>query len=78
MKYQVRISAHREKDDIVIVAALEKANLVMRYSDKDQMAAIAENLERILDYMMNDYLVREDFKKQLDEGLDEWLSDGDR
>ena len=77
-KYNVRLSAHKDNDDVIIVAQLDNASMVMRYTDKEEMAAIAENLEKILNYMWDDYLVREDFKKQLDEELDDWLNDGDR
>jgi hypothetical protein len=37
------------------------------------MSVLAENLEKILEYMWTDYLVRKEFSEQIENELDDWL-----
>lgn len=75
-QYQVRLSAYQEGDRVVITVKLDDAEMIMKYSNKDSIAVIAENLDRILEYMWQDYLVRKEFNGQLENELEDWLRDG--
>ena len=72
-KYQVKMSAYQEGEKVVIKVTLDDAQLVMKYEDKNSMSVLAENLEKILEYMWTDYLVRKEFSEQLENELDDWL-----
>jgi hypothetical protein len=72
-KYQVKMSAYQEGEKVVIKVTLDDAQLVMKYEDKNSMSVLAENLEKILEYMWTDYLVRKEFNEQLENELDDWL-----
>lgn len=76
-QYQVKMSARQEGDKIVIRVALDDAEMIMKYKNKDSISVIAENLDKILEYMWTDYLVRKEFSEQLD-NLESWLNDGDK
>lgn len=75
-QYQVRMSAYHEKDKVVIKVSLDDAEMIIKYKNKDSISVIAGNLDRILDYMWTDYLVRKEFSEQLENELDDWLRDG--
>ena len=75
-EYQVKMSAHHDGDRVVINVSLDDAQLVMKYKNKESISVIAGNLDRILEYMWNDYLVRKEFNDQL-ENLEDWLNNGD-
>jgi len=64
-KYQVKMSAYQEGEKVVIKVTLDDAQLVMKYEDKNSMSVLAENLEKILEYMWTDYLVRKEFSEQI-------------
>jgi hypothetical protein len=72
-KYQVKMSAYQEGEKVVIKVTLDDAQLVMKYEDKNSMSVLAENLEKILEYMWTDYLVRKEFSEQIENELDDWL-----
>lgn len=74
-QFQVKMSAWKENDKIVIRIRLDDAEVTMKYKNQDSISVIAENLDRILEYMWTDYLVRKEFSEQLDE-LESWLNDG--
>ena len=74
-EYQVRMSAHSEGEKIVIKVNLDDAEMIMKYKNKDSISVLAGNVDKILDYMWTDYLVRKEFNEQLDSGLDDWLND---
>lgn len=76
-QYNVKMSAHLEKDGaVVITVSTTNASMVMKYTDKEEIAVIASNLEKILDYMWTDYLVRKEFSEQIENKLEDWLNDG--
>ena len=76
-QYNVKMSANLEKDGtVVIIVSTTNASMVMRYKDKEEIAVIASNLEKILDYMWTDYLVRKEFSEQIENELEDWLNDG--
>jgi len=75
-EYQVRMSAYNEGEKVVIKVHLDDAELTMKYKNKDSISVIAGNIEKILDYMWTDYLIRKEFTEQLDAGLEDWLNDG--
>ena len=74
-EYQVRMSAHSEGEKIVIKVNLDDAEMIMKYKNKDSISVLVGNVDKILDYMWTDYLVRKEFNEQLDSGLDDWLND---
>ena len=76
-QYNVKMSAHLEKDGtVVITVSTTNASMVMKYTDKEEIAVIASNLEKIIDYMWTDYLVRKEFSEQIENKLEDWLNDG--
>lgn len=76
-QYNVKMSAHLEKDGtVVITVSTTNASMIMKYTDKEEIAVIASNLEKILDYMWTDYLVRKEFSEQIENKLEDWLNDG--
>ena len=76
-QYNVKMSANLEKDGtVVIIVSTTNASMVMRYKDKEEIAVLASNLEKILDYMWTDYLVRKEFSEQIENELEDWLNDG--
>ena len=75
-EYQVRMSAHQEGEKVVIKVVLDDAEMTMKYKNKDSISVIAGNLDRILEYMWTDYLVRKEFSEQIENELDDWLRDG--
>jgi len=75
-EYQVRMSAHQEGEKVVIKVILDDAEMIMKYKNKDSISVIAGNLDRILEYMWTDYLVRKEFSEQIENELDDWLRDG--
>jgi hypothetical protein len=74
-EYQVRMSAHSEGEKIVIKVNLDDAEMIMKYKNKDSISVLAGNVDKILDYMWTDYLVRKEFSEQLNNELDDWLND---
>lgn len=70
------MSAHQEGDKTVIKVTLDDAEMIMKYKNKDSISVIAGNLDRILEYMWTDYLVRKEFSEQLENELDDWLENG--
>lgn len=74
-KYQVKMSAYQEGEKVVIKVNLDDAQLVMKYENKNSISVLAENLDKILEYMWTDYLVRKEFSEQLENELDDWLKD---
>jgi len=75
-EYQVRMSAHQEGEKVVIKVILDDAEMIMKYKNKDSISVIAGNLDRILEYMWTDYLIRKEFSEQIENELDDWLRDG--
>ena len=75
-EYQVRMSAHQEGEKVVIKVILDDAEMIMKYKNKDSISVIAGNLDRILEYMWTDYLVRKEFSEQIENELDDWLRYG--
>ena len=74
-KYQVKMSAYQEGEKVVIKVNLDDAQLVMKYENKNSISVLAENLDKILEYMWTDYVVRKEFSEQLENELDDWLKD---
>jgi hypothetical protein len=70
------MSAHQEGEKVVIKVILDDAEMIMKYKNKDSISVIAGNLDRILEYMWTDYLVRKEFSEQIENELDDWLRDG--
>lgn len=74
-EYQVRMAAELDGDFVFIKVTVDDATMTMRYKDKDSISLIVENLDGILEYMWEDYLVRKEFNEQLDNELEDWLRD---
>jgi len=70
------MSAHQEGEKVVIKVILDDAEMIMKYKNKDSISVIAGNLDRILEYMWTDYLVRKEFSEQIENELDDWLRYG--
>jgi len=70
------MSAHQEGEKVVIKVILDDAEMTMKYKNKDSISVIAGNLDRILEYMWTDYLVRKEFSEQIENELDDWLRYG--
>lgn len=75
-EYQVKMAAELDGDFVFIKVVVDDATMTMRYKDKESIAVIASNLENILEYMWQDYLVRKEFSDQLNNELEDWLRDG--
>jgi len=59
------MSAHQEGEKVVIKVILDDAEMIMKYKNKDSISVIAGNLDRILEYMWTDYLIRKEFSEQI-------------
>ena len=68
-----KFKAYQENKNIVVHVIVDGAEAIFRYSDPEAVSAIAENMKQILDYAIEDYLIRKKFKDQLENELDDWL-----
>ena len=67
--------AYAEDDKIIVHVKIDGAEAIFRYTDADAIAKLALNMKDIIDYAVDDYLLRKTFKDQLDNELDDWLKD---
>jgi hypothetical protein len=69
--------AYSENNKIIIHIKMDDAEAIFRYTDPESIAKLAENMSNILEYVIDDYDLREKFKQQLEDDLDDWLKDLD-
>ena len=67
--------AYAEDDKIIVHVKIDGAEAIFRYTDSDAIAKLALNMKDILDYAVDDYVLRKTFKDQIDNELDDWLKD---
>jgi len=70
-----RFKAYKDHDKVVVHIVVDGAEAIFRYNNPDAVSMIAENMKQILDYAIEDYMVREKFKDQIENELEEWIND---
>ena len=70
-----KFRAYADGDKIVVHVTIDGAEAVFRYSDEESIGILAANMEHIIEYAVEDYMLNKKFKQQLETGLDEWLKE---
>lgn len=70
-----KFKAYSDGEDIVIRVIIDGAQAEFRYSDPESIAILAENMRYIIDYAVEDYTLNKNFKYQIENDLQEWISD---
>lgn len=73
--FKFKFKAYKENEKIVVHIVVDGAEAIFRYSDPSAISLIAENMGQMLDYAIEDYMVREKFKDQIENELHEWIED---
>lgn len=71
-----KFRAYSDGDKIVVHVTINGAEAVFRYSNEESIGILAANMEKIIEYAIEDYTLNKMFKKQIETELDEWLKDG--
>lgn len=71
-----KFKAYQDEDKVVVHVVVDGAEAIFRYNDADSVALLAENMKYMIDYAIEDYVLNKKFKEQIDNDLQDWLSDG--
>lgn len=69
-----KFSAYQEDEKIIVTISMDGAKAMFVYTDVDSMSVLVENIQKILNYAIDDFLLREKFKDQIDNELDNWIN----
>lgn len=72
---EFRFKAYSENDKVIIHVKMDGAEAIFKYDDPEAVAHLAGNMKEIIEYAIDDYMLQEKFKEQLETGLDEWLKE---
>jgi hypothetical protein len=70
-----KFKAYADDKDIVICVIIDGAQAEFRYTNLESIATLAENMKYIIDYAVEDYTLNKNFKYQIENDLQEWISD---